>query len=79
MIRQKLTALLFCLLIVAEPCLATADTNNDSKKPPQKAAPKVPESTSPSKSSRLKKYRSLNTYHPHHAKGHHKPAKPSTT
>ena len=79
MIRPALSALLFGLLILAEPCLA-ADTTGTSKKPPQKPAPQIvqPTPSSPSKS-KLKKYRSLNTYHPHHAKGHKPPAKPGTT
>jgi hypothetical protein len=82
MIRQTLTGLLLGLLILAEPCLATADTTGNSKKPPQKppekVVPQIPESPSPSKSSRLKKYRSPSTYHPHQGKGHLKPGKPNT-
>jgi hypothetical protein len=80
MIRSALSALLLGLLILAEPCLATADTTGNSKKPPQKPAPQIvqPTPSSPSKS-KLKKYRSLNTYHPHQAKGHKHPGKPGTT
>jgi hypothetical protein len=70
MIRRTLPALLLGLAFVAEPCLAPADTNSNTKKPPKKPAPQVPQTSPPTKSSRHKpyKYRSLDAYHPH-AKG----------
>lgn len=65
MIGRTMVALLLGLAFVAEPCLATANTN--PKKPPHRPAPQVPQTSPPTKSSkhRSKKYRSLDDYHPH--------------
>jgi hypothetical protein len=78
MIRRTLAGLLLGLVTLAEPSLATADTASNPKKTPLKAAPRVPESAPPTKLSRLQKYRSLNTYHPHKGRGHSKQTKPGT-
>ncbi len=68
MICHRLRWLLLAAMIIAEPCLATADTT--PKKSPPKVVPQVPQSPTPTKrSSKLYQYRSLNTYHPHQGKG----------
>src|SRR5580704_9964244 len=62
MIRRTLTTLVVALMIVAEPCLTTADTT--PKKSPPKQAPQVPQATpTPTRQHQRQ------SYHPHQAKG----------
>jgi hypothetical protein len=70
MIRRPLRALALGLLIIAAPCLATADSA--PKKSP-KVPPKSSHASPPSRSS--KTHGSLHTYHPHQGKSGNKPLK----
>ena len=63
--RQCPPALILSLAFLAEPCLAIADSQ--TKKPPQKPTPppQQQQPTTPSHTSRVYKYQSLDKYHPH--------------
>jgi hypothetical protein len=73
MIRRTMPALLLGLAFAAEPFLALADTNSNTKKPPKKPAPQTQQPSTPSTPSKrkTKQYQSLDKYHPH-AKGQSK-------
>jgi hypothetical protein len=68
---RPLRALAFGLLIVAAPCLASADSN---PKKSHKVTPQGSHSSPPSPSS--KSHGSLHSFHPHQAKPGNKQAKP---
>jgi len=82
MLRRTLTTLTLGLIVVAGPCLVSADTSPKKSPPklPTKPSPQIIQPPAPTTSTRRRQLQthSKQGYHPHQAKGASKYSKPNT-